>query len=134
MKRKTPIIITLVAIAAIITATATIVIKTPLQHPAPLAPARVMLNEVLTNDSSDFAELKGLDKKVEAYMKRWEFKGASLAITRNDSLLYAKGYGWADEEMNVEMQPSHIMRVASVSKLITAVGIMVLQDRMQTML
>ena len=52
-----------------------------------------------------------------------------MAITRNDSLLYAKGYGWADEASGVEMQPSHIMRMASVSKLITAVGIMVLQDR-----
>ena len=31
--------------------------------------------------------------------------------------------------MDQEMQPSHIMRMASVSKLITAVGIMVLQDR-----
>ena len=61
-------------------------------------------------------------------MRKWELKGASLAITRNDSLLYAKGYGWADEEKGIEMEPSHIMRMASVSKLITAVGIMVLQD------
>jgi CubicO group peptidase (beta-lactamase class C family) len=55
-------------------------------------------------------------------------KGASLAITRNDSLLYAKGYGWADEELGIGMEPSHILRMASVSKLITAAGIMVLQD------
>ena len=129
MKKTSSLIIALLAIAAIVTLTATIVIKKPLEQPAPLAPARVMLNEFLTNDSSEFEALKGLDKKVEAYMKRWEMKGASLAITRNDSLLYAKGYGWADEESGVEMQPSHIMRMASVSKLITAVGIMVLQDR-----
>lgn len=129
MKKTSSLIIALLAIAAIVTLTATIIIKKPLEQPAPLAPARVMLNEFLTNDSSEFEALKGLDKKVEAYMKRWEMKGASLAITRNDSLLYAKGYGWADEESGVEMQPSHIMRMASVSKLITAVGIMVLQDR-----
>ena len=119
----------LIFLAVILIATATIVIKNPLQKPAPLAPARVKLNEILTNDSSEFAELEGLDKKVRAYMRRWEIKGASLAITRNDSLLYAKGYGWADEENGIEMQPSHIMRMASVSKLITAVGIMVLQDK-----
>ena len=129
MKRTISLLTATLAIAAIIVATATIVIKKPLEHPAPLTPERVRLNQVLINDSSEFAELEGLDKKVEAYMRRWEFKGASLAITRNDSLLYAKGYGWADEEKNEEMQPSHIMRMASVSKLITAVGIMVLQDR-----
>lgn len=127
MKKTTSLIISILSIAAV--ATATIIIKKPLPHPTPLPAERVMLNKVLVNDSSEFAELKGLDKKVEAYMRRWEFKGASLAITRNDSLLYAKGYGWADEEMGIEMQPSHIMRMASVSKLITAAGIMVLQDR-----
>lgn len=126
MKKTSALIIATLAIAVI--ATATIIIKTPLSKPSPLAPARVKLNEVLTNDSSEFEELKGLDKKVRAYMRKWELKGASLAITRNDSLLYAKGYGWADEEKGIEMEPSHIMRMASVSKLITAVGVMVLQD------
>ena len=127
MKKASALIILALVFVAI--TTATIVIRKPLTPPAPLAPVRVMLNEILTNDSSEFAELEGLDKKVRAYMKRWEMKGASLAITRNDSLLYAKGYGWADEEAGIEMQPSHIMRMASVSKLITAVGIMILQDR-----
>lgn len=127
MKKTSALIIAAIAVAVV--ATATIVIKTPLSKPAELAPDRVKLNEILTNDSSEFAELNGLDRKVEAYMRRWELKGASLAITRNDSLLYAKGYGWADEEMGVKMEPSHIMRMASVSKLITAAGIMVLQDR-----
>ena len=56
-------------------------------------------------------------------------KGASLAVMRNDSLLYAKGYGWADQEEGKRMEPSNILRMASVSKLITAVGIMVLQER-----
>ena len=127
MRKTSALIIAILTIAAI--TTATIIVKAPIKQPEPLAPARVYLNQVLHNDSSEFEELKGLDKKVEAYMKRWELKGASLAITRNDSLLYAKGYGWADMEMDQEMQPSHIMRMASVSKLITAVGIMVLQDR-----
>ena len=127
MKKTYALIAAILAVAAI--ATATIVIKKPLQQPAPMAPERVYLNEVLSNDSSSFEELEGLDKKVRAYMRRWELKGASLAITRNDSLLYAKGYGWADQELDEEMQPSHIMRMASVSKLITAAGIMVLQDR-----
>ena len=87
------------------------------------------LNKMLSNDMSDFEDMKGLDKKIEKFLWKWHIKGASLAITRNDSLVYAKGYGWADQEMGIEMQPGHIMRVASVSKLITAVGIMVLQDQ-----
>lgn len=87
------------------------------------------LNELITNEDSDIDELKALDRRIEKYMAKWWIKGASLAITRNDSLVYAKGYGWADEEKEEQMEPGHIMRMASVSKLMTAVGIMVLQDR-----
>ena len=91
--------------------------------------ARIKLNELITNDMSQIAELEGMDRKVEAYLRKWWMKGASLAIMRNDSLLYAKGYGWADEEKEQKMEPGNILRMASVSKLITAAGIMVLQDK-----
>ena len=78
---------------------------------------------------SNIPDLLAMDKKVNAYLSKWHMKGASLAITRGDSLVYAKGYGWADEENGLEMTPRHILRMASVSKLITAAGIMVLHDR-----
>ena len=87
------------------------------------------LNDTLTNEMSNIPDLLAMDKKVNAYLNKWHMKGASLAITRGDSLVYAKGYGWADEENGLEMTPRHILRMASVSKLITAAGIMVLHDR-----
>jgi CubicO group peptidase (beta-lactamase class C family) len=87
------------------------------------------LNKEIRNEMSEVPELKDLDKKISRYMREWHLKGGSLAITRNDSLVYAKGYGWADQELEIAMEPGHIMRVASVSKLITAAGIMVLQDQ-----
>ena len=127
MKKTTAIAITALVLTA--AAAASVIIHRTIPSPRELAAPRVMLNQILHNDSSSFDELQGLDRKVKSYMRKWAIKGASLAITRNDSLLYAKGYGWADEELGVEMQPYHILRMASVSKLITAAGIMVLQDR-----
>ena len=127
MKKTTAIAITALVLTA--AAAASVIIHRTIPSPRELAAPRVMLNQILHNDSSSFDELQGLDRKVKSYMRKWGIKGASLAITRNDSLLYAKGYGWADEELGVEMQPYHILRMASVSKLITAAGIMVLQDR-----
>ncbi len=117
------------AIAAVALTTAFVIIHKPLQKPAPLKGPRIYLNQVLSNESSEIEGLEGLDRKVCRYMERWDMKGASLAVMRNDSLVYAKGYGWADEEKEVGMEPSHILRMASVSKLITAIGIMVLQDK-----
>ena len=86
----------------------------------------VDLNATLTNQLSDTSVLRGLDQQVREYMQQWNLKGASLCIMRHDSLLYAKGYGIADKE--VRMGPATLLRVASVSKLITATGIMLLQE------
>ena len=130
MKKKTLAII-LSAITAAAIATAFVIIHKPVPRPDSLVDLkpRIHLNDSLTNVHSALPELEGLDKKVNNYMRQWQIKGASLAVMRNDSLVYAKGYGWADEGENRTMEPSHILRMASVSKLITAVGIMVLQDR-----
>ena len=89
-------------------------------------PVPVNLNQTLTNEMSDTSSLEGFDRQVKDYLKFWGIHGASLSVMRNDSLLFAKGYGEADT--NKEMQPGNILRMASVSKLVTAVGIMVLQD------
>ena len=114
---------------AVIIASTSFIGKRSIPKAQPIPPSAVRLNLIVTNQQSEIPELEGLDKKVRYYMRKWQFKGASLAITRNDSLVYAKGYGWADEENGVQMEPGHILRMASVSKLLTAVGIMVLQDQ-----
>ena len=126
-KKISTIIFSAITAAAI--ATAFVIIHKPIPKPQPIEKPRVYLNDTLSNAMSEIPELEGLDKKVKKYMRDWQIKGASLAIMRNDSLLYAKGYGWADEAEKETMEPSHILRMASVSKLITAAGIMVLQDR-----
>lgn len=130
MSRKALVITGTIAAAAIIIATASsIIYRRSIPKADELKDPGVHLNVTLDNSASDLPELAGLDRKMNAYLRRWQIKGASLAITRNDSLVYAKGYGWADEEKKVEMGPGHILRMASVSKLITATGIMVLQDK-----
>lgn len=78
----------------------------------------------LSNKASDYPALSKMDREIERFIGRWNIKGLSLAVTRNDSLLYAKGYGWADKEKGEEMTPTKIMRLASASKLVTAIAIM----------
>ncbi|MDE6559978.1 MAG: beta-lactamase family protein [Muribaculaceae bacterium] len=78
----------------------------------------------LTNELSDCPDLDKMDSEIERFIGRWNIKGLSLAVTRNDSLLYAKGYGWADVEAGKKMTPTNIMRMASASKLVTAIAVM----------
>ena len=126
--RRSAIAIIAVAAAIMVTAASVIFIRQiPKSKPTSSLPPK--LNLMLTNEMSEVQELAGLDKKMKNYLRKWFIKGGSLAIMRNDSLVYAKGYGWAEEEKGIPMEPGHIMRMASVSKLITAVGVMVLQDK-----
>jgi len=91
------------------------------------APARVeRLDEVLTNRISDIPELRRMDEAVDSFMQFWSLHGVSLSIMRNDSLVYAKGYGMAGPRE--PMTPGTTLRMASVSKLLTAVAIMKLQE------
>lgn len=89
---------------------------------------RMHLNDTLTNAMSSQPELHAMDSIMQCYLKRWEIHGAQLAISRHDSLLYARGFGYADKDRKIPMEPSYIMRMASVSKLVTATGIMKLRD------
>lgn len=85
-------------------------------------------SDSLSNEKSDYAPLHRMDNEIQRFIGRWNIKGLSLAVTRNDSLLYAKGYGWADVEEGKRMTPQNIMRLASASKLVTAIAIMHLAE------
>ena len=89
---------------------------------------RMHLNDTLTNAMSSQPELHAMDSIMQRYLKRWEIHGAQLAISRHDSLLYARGFGYAEKDRQIPMERSYIMRMASVSKLVTATGIMKLRD------
>lgn len=96
---------------------------------APKERKEAVLNEYLTNALSDSIGTDAIDRRVASFMGEWQVKGASLAVMRHDSLLYAKGYGWADEAEGKRMEPYNLLRLASVSKLVTAIGIMKLKEQ-----
>jgi len=83
---------------------------------------------LLDNQKSDFEGTENIDRQVEAFIKRWKIEGASLAVTKDERLVYAKGFGIANKETGEEVKPGHLFRIASVSKLITAIAIMKLNE------
>ena len=77
---------------------------------------------------SDGTDYSLIDTEMERFMSNWALSGASLALARDGKLVYAKGYGYADSQAGEEVEPYHLFRVASISKLITATGIMKLAE------
>ncbi len=86
------------------------------------------LNDSLANSLSDLPTMKSMERYITRWMARYNIRGASLAVMRDEHLIYCKGFGWADKELEREAEVGDIYRIASASKLITAVGIMKLCD------
>ncbi|GAB7087015.1 serine hydrolase domain-containing protein [Marinifilum fragile] len=82
----------------------------------------------ISNNLSESVETARADRLIKRFLNKWEVAGATVAVVKDQKLLFAKGYGYADVEKEIEVEPSHIFRIASVSKLITATAIMKLQE------
>ena len=81
-------------------------------------------HDTLSNKASTFAALEPMDRKISRFMDKWDLRGMSVAVTRHDSLIFAKGYGWSNAEFGIPLEANMVMRIASSSKLITAVAVM----------
>jgi CubicO group peptidase (beta-lactamase class C family) len=86
------------------------------------------ISHKLRNNDSEFQGSNEFDNQVNSFLLKNGIKGASLAVAYKGHLVYAKGYGYADVENKIPMEPYHLLRIASVSKLLTAAGIMHLID------
>jgi CubicO group peptidase (beta-lactamase class C family) len=67
-------------------------------------------------------------KKVDQMLHDKAFNG-SVLIAYKSKVLWSKGYGFADFELDVPIQPQTKLRIASITKTITAVAIMQLIEK-----
>ncbi len=63
---------------------------------------------------------EALEQVVLTHMQRIGAPAATVAVGRGDALVYARGFGWADMAHSRPVEPDALMRIASVSKPITA--------------
>lgn len=85
-------------------------------------------NSRLLNSFSDFDYYDSFDRTVNYFIRSWDIKGSSVAVYKDGRLVLAKGYGIADDNGAVKVEPYHRFRIASVSKLITATAILKLYE------
>ncbi len=82
----------------------------------------------ITNEASDTEELSGLDQALQQFIQKQGVVGASVGIVKDGQLVYAKGFGHADLDAQQTVDPHHLFRIGSLSKLITTVAIMKLRE------
>ncbi len=74
-------------------------------------------------------DISSIDQNVTSFMSQYNVPGLSIAITLNEKLVYAKGYGLADVSNNKAVGTQNLFRTAALSQQITSVALMRLMDQ-----
>lgn len=67
-------------------------------------------------------QFEQIDANLLQWMQKFKVPGAQLSVAKNGKIIYSKGYGVADTEKH-PVTSQNLFRVASVSKVFTAVAI-----------
>ncbi len=81
-------------------------------------------NVRLTNIRSSGPEFDVVSNLINSFLTRWTVAGAVVAVSKDGKLVFARGYGVTDTISKIETQPYNKFRIASISKLVTAVAVM----------
>jgi CubicO group peptidase (beta-lactamase class C family) len=100
------------------------------QHSAPPTAERPAAHDQKRGGPTDPAEIGPfLDGLMSAHLADHDIAGAAVAVVRDGELLFSRGYGWADVERRIPVDPSTtLFRIGSVSKLFTWTAVMQLRD------
>lgn len=70
----------------------------------------------------------GLETKLRNIKSKYNLVGMSVAIVKDTSVIFAKGFGKRDVARNLPMEAKSQYRIASISKMVSATALMKLYD------
>ena len=70
-----------------------------------------------------------IDRMFQAAVDKGEIPGVVAAVTNKDQILYLKAFGKQDVARGVPMSKDTVFRIASMTKPVTSVGIMMLYEQ-----
>lgn len=87
------------------------------------------------NENGFSAErLARIDNLLNDHISKKQLNGAVVLIARNGKIIYEKAYGYSDLEKQTAMKKDDIFRIASQSKAITSLAVMMLFEEGKFML
>ncbi|WP_428667998.1 serine hydrolase domain-containing protein [Runella sp.] len=78
--------------------------------------------------------LNRLDGMIQSYIDKGAFPGVTAIVVRNGKIVYYKAFGKADLESNKPLEKEAIYRIASMTKAITSLAVMMLHEEGKIML
>jgi CubicO group peptidase (beta-lactamase class C family) len=83
----------------------------------------LMLSTLITANADD------IDTQVDSIFKSHKTVGGSLVIALHGEIVYQRDYGFANKSQKTLVTPQTYFRIASVTKMISAIGIMQLVEQ-----
>lgn len=74
------------------------------------------------------AEFAGLDTYIEDARRAWGIPGLAIAVVRNDSVIFARGYGEREAGSGAAVDEHTLFAIASTSKAFTVAALGILVD------
>ena len=87
------------------------------------------LGGALITQAAEPPSLPSFDHEMENFIAARGMPGGALAVVKDDRLVHARGYGWADRQKQQRVEPTSLFRIASISKPITAVAVLNLVEQ-----
>jgi CubicO group peptidase (beta-lactamase class C family) len=91
--------------------------------PAVLHPFTVLATNLEKQPTPTEREISTIAEIARQFMDQYLAPGLSVAIARHGQFVYQYGFGYTDNTSGEQITPSHLFRIASVTKPITSVAI-----------
>jgi len=79
----------------------------------------------------DTQNIEALEQAASEELRLLNVPGAAIAVVHEDELVFAKGFGVASSEMGAPLTPDMLLRIGSVTKVITAYTLISLVQEQQ---
>ncbi|RYD96420.1 MAG: class A beta-lactamase-related serine hydrolase, partial [Sphingomonadales bacterium] len=105
--------------------------RPPALHAQPMAPPMEhgpIRHDMAEHQTLSRERLSALDATMKKYIADEKLGGAVIKIKQGGREIFSEAYGWRDREAGVAMQQDTIFRIASQTKALTSVSIMMLME------
>ena len=80
-------------------------------------------------DHKNTKRFDSMRAKINEWVERGEIPSVSVAVAKGGEIVWEESFGWADREKMIKATPNTMYSLASVSKPMTATGLMVLVEK-----
>jgi CubicO group peptidase (beta-lactamase class C family) len=83
----------------------------------------------IASPAQEKSDLSSLDASINSSMKEWKVPGAAVAIVRDQSVVYLKGFGVREMGKSDPVTPDTLFDIGSCTKAFTSAAIAILVDQ-----